>query len=53
MPDVVREPWYKIWQMTPDELGGTRRYLADFEIYDERAQDHEKLVLDIYIGVKD
>ncbi len=52
MPEVVREPWIKIWQMTPEELGGVREYIADFEVYDERAADHANVVLDVYIGVK-
>lgn len=51
MPEVVREPWLAIWQMSPKELGGTRRYAADFEVYDERAADHGNVILDIYIGV--
>ncbi len=50
MPQVVREPWFKIWQMSEQELGGKRNYLADFEVYDERAADHENIVLDILIG---
>ena len=52
MPQVVREPWFAIWGMSAQELGGTRSYLTDFEIYDERASDHEKIILDIYIGLK-
>lgn len=52
MPDVVREPWFKIWQMSPKELGGKRNYIADFEIYDERASDHQNIVLDIFIGIE-
>jgi predicted transcriptional regulator YdeE len=52
MPDVVRKPWQQIWQMTPDELGGDRSYVADFEVYDERARDHQNIVLDIYIGIQ-
>lgn len=50
MPEVVREPWFKIWQMSEKDLGGKRNYLADFEVYDERAADHNNIVLDIYIG---
>jgi predicted transcriptional regulator YdeE len=52
MPEVVREPWFAIWDMSPEELGGTRAYLTDFEVYDERAADPEKVILDIYIGLK-
>jgi predicted transcriptional regulator YdeE len=53
MPEVVRGPWFKIWQMSPEELGGERAYKADFEVYDERATDHDNIVLDIYIGIKE
>ena len=52
MPDVIRKPWQQIWQMTPEELGGIPSYTTDFEIYDERAKDHQNIVLDIYIGIK-
>ncbi|SRR5581483_3713139 len=52
MPDVVRKPWQQIWQMTAGELGGLRSYSADFEIYDERSNDHQNIVLDIYIGIQ-
>ncbi len=50
MPAVVQEPWFKIWQMKDEDLGGTRRYLADFEIYDERSADSLRTVFDKYIG---
>jgi predicted transcriptional regulator YdeE len=53
MPEVVAEPWKKIWQMSPTELGGIRSYHTDFEIYDERASDHQNVVLDICIGITD
>ncbi len=52
MPEVCINMWQKIWQMTPEELGSEREYLADFEVYDERAQDPQSTTLDIYIGVK-
>jgi predicted transcriptional regulator YdeE len=52
MPEVCINIWKKVWQMTPQELGGQRGYLTDFELYDERAQDHHNVVLDVYIGIK-
>lgn len=52
MPEVCINLWQQIWQMKPEELGGERAYIADFEIYDERAIDHQNVILDIYIGVK-
>lgn len=53
MPEVVREPWFKIWQMSEEDLGGKRLYKSDFEIYDERASDHQNIVLDIFIGIEE
>lgn len=52
MPSVVQEPWFKIWQMSPEELGGQRNYRADFEVYDERALNPERTIVDIFIGLK-
>lgn len=52
MPHICIQAWQAIWQMTSRELGGNRSYIADFEVYDERAVDVEKTVLDIYIGIK-
>lgn len=51
MPEVLISAWESIWSMSQKQLGGTRNYKADFEIYDERASDHQKIVLDVYIGV--
>jgi predicted transcriptional regulator YdeE len=51
MPNVVKEPWYKIWVMNAGDFGGKRTYIADFEVYDERAADHNNVVLDIYVGI--
>jgi predicted transcriptional regulator YdeE len=52
MPDVCIALWQKIWNMTPEALGGARAYQTDFELYDERAQDPKNTVLDIYVGIK-
>ena len=51
-PNIVIDAWQKIWQMSDKELGGTRSYVADFEIYDERSYDPENAIVDIYIGLK-
>jgi predicted transcriptional regulator YdeE len=53
MPDVVIAAWQAIWAMNDSELGGKRRYVADFEIYDDRASDPNNTIVDIYIGIKD
>lgn len=52
MPKVCIEAWQKIWAMDSDEMDGTRNYIADFEIYDARAQDPSHTVLDIFIGIE-
>jgi predicted transcriptional regulator YdeE len=52
MPQVVIDAWQEIWQMTEIELGGPRGYRADFELYDARACDPQKTIVDLYIGVK-
>jgi len=44
--------WQKIWKMHHQELGGSRAYVADFEVYDDRSSDLQNTILDIYIGVK-
>lgn len=51
MPTVCIDMWKNIWNMSDDELGGKRSYIADFEVYDKRSQDHQNVILDIYIGI--
>lgn len=51
MPQVIVNTWETIWSLSPKQLGGKRRYHTDFEIYDERAADHQNIILDVYIGV--
>lgn len=52
MPGVCISMWQNIWRMKSADLGGKRAYIADFEVYDNRALDLRKTVLDIYLGVK-
>jgi predicted transcriptional regulator YdeE len=52
MPVVCIDIWQKVWAMDAVELGGRRAYLADFEVYDERARDPLQTVLDIYVGIQ-
>lgn len=51
MPNVVIAAWQDIWKMKENELGGQRDYIADFEIYDQRACDPHHAIVDIYIGI--
>ena len=53
MPDVVISAWQKIWAMKENDFGGRRKYIADFEVYDERAADPNNTIIDIYIGIED
>lgn len=52
MPEVVINAWQQIWKMSANDFGGERAYVADFEVYDERASDAANASLDIYIGIK-
>ena len=52
MPGVCIAAWQEIWALSPADLGSERRYVADFEVYDERAADPTNTTLDIYIGIK-
>lgn len=51
MPEVIIDGWKAIWALSPEQIGGRRRYHIDFELYDDRANDHNKVVADIYIGI--
>lgn len=44
---IVFQEWTKIWNSGMDRV-----YTADFEIYDERAQDPDHAEVDIFIAVK-
>lgn len=52
MPDIIIASWQEIWQMSKEDFGGKRKYLADFEIYDQRASDPNNSEVDIYIGIE-
>jgi predicted transcriptional regulator YdeE len=49
---VVPEVWQKIWSTPASEIGGERAFLADFEIYDERATDPQNAVVEVWVGIK-
>ena len=44
---AVADAWVKIWNTDID-----RAYTADFEVYDERAQDPENAIVTIFIAVQ-
>jgi predicted transcriptional regulator YdeE len=50
---IVTQAWQRIWAMEDQhELGGTRAYETDFELYDQRAADPQNAQVDVYIGLK-
>ncbi len=51
MPAIVIDAWQQIWKMSPNDLGGIRTYIADFEIYDQRAYVPNNAIVDIFIGI--
>ena len=52
MPEICIKAWQDIWTMSPDTLGGVRSFVADFEVYGEKAKNPEKAAFSIYIGLK-
>jgi predicted transcriptional regulator YdeE len=49
---VVVEMWQRVWATPKSALGGDRTYKADFEVYDQRAQNPADSVVDLYIGIR-
>ena len=49
---VVVEMWQRVWATPKSALGGDRAYKADFEVYDQRAQNPADAVVDLYLGVR-
>ena len=48
---VVVEMWQRVWAVPKNALGGDRTYKADFEVYDQRAQNPADAVVDLYIAI--
>jgi len=49
--DVLQAQWLKIWAMKPEELGGKRAFVTDYEVYDARSADPQNAVVEIHIGL--
>jgi predicted transcriptional regulator YdeE len=49
---VVVEMWQRVWATPKSALGGDRTYKADFEVYDQRAQNPADSVVDLYVAVR-
>ncbi len=49
---VVVEMWQRVWATPKSALGGDRAYKADYELYDQRAQNPGDSVVDLYVSVR-
>ncbi len=50
---IVPEAWQRVWDLEDkSQLGGSRAYRADFEVYDQRSKDPQDSEVDIYVGIK-
>ena len=49
---VVVEMWRRVWGTPNNALGGDRSYQADFEVYDQRAENPTDAVVDLYVAVR-
>jgi predicted transcriptional regulator YdeE len=50
--EIVPEVWQRIWAMSAEELGGTRAFKTDYEIYDQRSADPQNAQIDVYVGLR-
>ncbi|MDZ7543437.1 transcriptional regulator, partial [Clostridium perfringens] len=48
---LVADAWQAVWALTAAS-GIERTYTGDFERYDERCQDPENAVVELYIAIK-
>ena len=53
-PQIIIDAWQEIWALEEKgELGAERRYNVDFQLHDDRAQDFDRMIIDIFIGIKE
>ena len=50
--EVVPGTWKEIWNMSPEELGGKRAFITDYEIYGPDAIDPTNAEVDIFLGLE-
>jgi predicted transcriptional regulator YdeE len=51
--EVVPQAWQRVYSLDDNkQIGGTRAYKADFELYDQRSQNPQDAQVDLYIGLK-
>jgi predicted transcriptional regulator YdeE len=49
--EVVQAAWKHIWSLAPGDLGGSRAFLTDYEVYDHRAKDPSSAQVEIHLGL--
>jgi predicted transcriptional regulator YdeE len=49
---IVVGTWQRTWSTVKSELGGDRAYVADFEVYDQRAANPRDAQVDVYVGIR-
>jgi predicted transcriptional regulator YdeE len=49
--EILPKVWMRIWAMSPAELGGTRAFKADYEVYPAEMNGQDTQVT-IYLGLK-
>ena len=52
IPEVILEGWKYIHEFFDSNDTYVRSFTGDFEVYDERAQDPDKAVIEYYISIK-
>lgn len=52
IPAIVIALWQRVWTSTPEQLGGSRSYQNDYEVYDSRAVDPAHAQFELHLGVK-
>jgi predicted transcriptional regulator YdeE len=49
---IVPELWQQIWAMSTSQLGGSRAFQVDYEIYDQRAADPDNAQIEVHVGLR-
>jgi predicted transcriptional regulator YdeE len=49
---IVPAEWQKIWGMTPEQMGGKRAFVTDYEVYDQRSANPQNAQVEIHIGLQ-
>ena len=50
--EIIPKVWQRIWSTPASELGGERAFIADFEVYDNRARDPQNAIVEVWLGIK-